>query len=716
MPCNPGDVNISPPTPSPISIPGFGIPSMEIGFPLPNVKIPTNLLEDLLDLVNSIGALFPSGTFKPNVDDFTKSIMDAIAKVMAQIAPFLSFYNFVMALFNLIICIIEVLCAIPNPIKIAKAMMKLFKKCLPPFMLLFPWLALIAMIIALLLLILALIEYIINTIIAIILDIIKDILTLKKAIEYKNADAVVAEIRKIASLTCLIQNLLAILVAIGAIISIIESLAKFAGGNVCDDTDPEGCCSSDVCPPFIKDNVDGVKGKLGKLTYLSQVGSDVKGLFSGAFPGGVPDALAALLNIPPLRTETWQLVDTALVQKYKFTDIITPIFSTNPFGISVFWPEGLSFTADTPPGKAPYTVDIKLKTDPNKFAIQDAKGERYFFIKDCIVLNKPYIGIKTYNNLVDETLSTGTLSISGGLVFEEDEKTQFKINGKQATLSNFIHVDPSLTSDPSFPVDDGYYFSDVEFTLRPVLPTLMSYQLITAGCIPEVAIEKAVTNARANADDQRAVQDKMPTLTDGVAVPATGFMPNVNGAQKCVSSAITKFRTNISIETAAELQAAVETCLGDLRNQTIEAYKNAVRVGSSQFGSKASLSTNLEFVTRSIDANVILCDPAGTNIGLNIPAALSDDIAKSITGEVTLGELSAFQYDGSGSFNASISSKLPGTGTLTVKINDRVLSKVTNSDTSSSKIEENILTYTFVDASVEPVVRRNESDTAENKG
>ena len=714
MACNPGDVDINPPAPEPIPLPGFGFPTMAINIGLPNIKIPTDLIEDLMELVNKLGALFPSGTFKPNIDDFTKSVLDGIAAIMTQLAPFLSMYNFVMALFNLIICIIEVLCAIPNPIKIAKAMIKLFKKCLPPFLLLFPWLALIAMIIALLLLILALIEYIISVIIGIIMDIIKDILTLKKAIEFQNADAILSEIRKIASLTCLIQNILAILVALAAIVAIIESLAKFGGGNVCDDSDPEGCCSPDVCPPFIKNSPDGLTGKLGKLTYFSQIGTDVENLFDpAAFGGQMPAGLAALLNIPPLRTESWQLLDAATVQNYKFSDIITPIFSMNPVGVSTFWPEGMSFTKTTQPGKCPYTVDLRVKADPTKFGITDIKGERYFRIKDCVVLYKPYLGVTTYNNLIADN-PTGTVSIAGGLVYEDDGYLAFKIGNTQATLDSFIHLPTSVTKTPVV-VDDGYYFTNVEFALKPMLPTLMGYQLITAGCIPEVAIEKVVTNAFVTAQDPRAVIDKMPTLTDGEKVPSVGFMPNVNGAQMCVTSSLDKFRTNISLETCAELQAAVETCLGDLKNQTLEAYKNAIKAGSSQFGSKVALSTNLEFITRSITTSVTLCDPTGTNIGLNVPTAVRDEIAGSITGEVTLGDLSSFEYDGYGLFNANITSDVPGTGTLTVKVNDKVFSKVTTSDTDASKIEENVFTYTFVDANVEPQVRRNDMDVANGR-
>jgi len=59
-------------------------------------------------------------------------------------------------------------------------------------------------------------------------------------------------------------------------------------------------------------------------------------------------------------------------------------------------------------------------------------------------------------------------------------------------------------------------------------------------------------------------------------VPSTGILPNVTGAQQCVLDALTAFRNNVSLESAAEFQSTVETCLGDLKDQTLATICGAV--------------------------------------------------------------------------------------------------------------------------------------------
>ena len=146
MPCSASDLSMDVTAPPPPTIPGIGSLFAPIQIPIPEFDLPTDLVQDILALMEQLGALFPSGLFKANPDLGMKNILDFIANIMSQLAPFLSFYNFIMALLNLIICIIEVLCAIPNPFAVASKLKKLFAECLPPFLNLFPWLALLAMI------------------------------------------------------------------------------------------------------------------------------------------------------------------------------------------------------------------------------------------------------------------------------------------------------------------------------------------------------------------------------------------------------------------------------------------------------------------------------------------------------------------------------------------------------------------------------------------
>lgn len=704
MPCNPADNTINPPLIPPIPIPGFGIPIAPIQTPFSNLNLPTSLISNLGELVDSLSLLFPSSVFKPTVDNFTKVVFDLIANLLTQIAPFLSFYNFIMALLNLIMCIIEIICALTNPFKLVPAIIHLFKDCLPPFMLMFPWLALIAIIISLLLLILALVEYLIAAVLAIVEEIIRNIKILSSAVSFQDATVTLAAIQKLAELLCLIQNVMAILAALGAVMAIIQALSLIGGGLACDDST---CCSPDVCPAFIKNSP--VNGTAGQMVYSSQVSTDVTSVFEN-ISGLPPGFNASVFNIAPVRTERWQLIDTSLPPpQYPFSSIITP--ATDPLTLNVtdkFWPEGITFNARTPKNRACYTCDLRFQADPSVFDISDSTL-RYFRVIDCIVVREPYIGLLDYQeNLVLSNLN-GTLNLEGGLVFEDDGETPYMIDGTQATLNTFIHKTNQTTV--STPPDDLIVFSDVTYSLKPGYSALMGYQLITAGCIPEIRVEKTIFNAVLASEDIRAVFAKLQPVPPGKKVPSVGILPNVQGAQDCVINSLSDFRKNVTLETAAIFQANVETCLGDLRDQTLAAICGAIIAAVSQFKSTMTLSTDVEFTTRPITVNVVLKDPVGTNVGVNIPSTCVPQVENLLVGEVTLGEISDFKYDGNSSFNAFITSNTSGSGTLNVTFNGKLFSSfVSGTNETSSQIIENTLPYTFVDATVEPIIRRDNTD------
>lgn len=726
MPCDASLNNIDPGAFSPF--PGLDLAPIQV--PFPNIDIPTDLLEDLLDLINSLGLLFPSGLFKPNIDDFTQELMKLISNLLTQIAPFLSFYNFIMALFKLILCIIEVLCAIPNPFKIATAMVKLFTECLPPFLNLFPWLALIAMIIALILLIIALIEYIIAVILAIIEEIIRNILILKDGLSFQDATSTLAAIQKIAELTCLIQNILAIFVALAAIIAIIQSLTMIGGAPVCDDETPGGCCSPDVCPPFIKNSP--WEGTQGTLIYDTQVGLDIATMFSSL---GLPDDQLALFaeTLAPLRQERWQLFDSGNSGAYPFSDITTPILDTSilfPPTFATFWPEGLTFTSDTPATKTPYNIDLRFEVNPSDFDMQEAptntlSGRRYMTVKDCIVVRKPINVVLNYAGLPDFTQgSNGVLQIEGGSVFEDDG-TAFMIiptdpfavtpvdGYLQATLNDFIHKPDSVGTVLT---NETVTITNVEYTFKPVYGTLMAHTLITAGCLPEVAAEKAIMNAVIVAEDIRAVVDKLAPVPIGTlkGLPSLGILPNIEGAQQCVLDSLNSFRANLSIETAALFQADVEGCLGDLKEQSLAVVCGAIAAAASQFKSAITLDIDTQFTSRSIRANVVLKDANDTSISGNVPVGCRPDLENKMIGEVTLGKITSFTFDpGTGSYDATITSDKAGDGELTVVFNGKVLSKlVPATDESNTQIAENTIPYTFIAAPEDPAVRRDATDVA----
>lgn len=691
MPCDPLQNNLSYPNlgPPPALFP-FGIPFSPPQIPLPDFSLPEGMPEDLLALLDQLIANLPGGPFIPSPHNFMKDIWDALASLLNQIAPYLGLYRFLQALLNMVLCILDVLCSLMSPRKTKKALKKLFKRCLPAFLNLFPWLALIAMIIALLLLLLALIEYIINRILDLIQQLIENLVKLAEAAQLQGEEEILAGARKIAYLLCMIEQLFALLIAFQAILAIIQALAGIQGRSTCasgsskkgDDAD---CCSDDVCPPFIKNNEVGLSGSLGQLLYYNERNNDVSSLL-------IP------IVLPAARNESWQFVDLQIGKQYEINDIITPIDD------NIFWPDGLILQAGASLKKVPYLLDMSFDVNPAVYGHIDFGGERKFTISDCIVTQKPFIGTKKYDNHIDTTINTGTVFIEGGLVYEENGDP-YMVSGAQATLNTFIHHDPEL-GIPVF--DDGYYINNIEYTLKYNHSALAYYDIITIGCDPELAIETEIANLVAT--DIRAVIDKI------------GDLPNIEGTVSCLTAALAEFRQDVSEETAEKFQNKAVDCLNDLKSQTLNTYNNAVTAGTSIYKSTVELNPDLQFVGNPIDVKVVLKDPGGTVISLRIPEAMQAVLAAKVNGSVTLGAISNFTYDGYEAFTAQISSKVAGSGELTVSFDSQVLNLILGQedDTVSTSIAPNILTYQFaghpVEASGEGVPRRDEGDISRGGG
>jgi hypothetical protein len=701
-PCDPNDNNLNPPIfgPPPV-IPGFGLPFAPPAIPFPDISLPAGIPEDLINLVRSLLANIPGGPLLPNLNEFSKTVMDAIASLLNQLAPYLALYRFFQALLNIIGCLIDIMCSLMNPFRVAAAIKRLFKRCIPEFLNLFPWLALLAMIIALLLLLLALIEYIIATIIKLIEDIIRNLLALGRTVSLQGSeDDIISAAAKIAESLCLIEGIFAILIAFEAIMAIINALGAAAGRTFCgkggnrhgDDGD---CCPDEVCPPFIANNPDGMTGTLGVLVYHRQVDNDLNAL-------GLPPTLV----LPAIREETWQFFDAETGRTYNFGDIITEING------NIFWPEGKTFQANSNLKKVSYILDMTLKNvNPATFMHPDPIGTtRDFVIKDVRVTLKPYFRLQQY----DGSYSTidglnGVLRIEGGTVYEADGETLFLIDGEDATLNNFIHFQERLGLPTS---EDGYYFYDTEYTLRYNYESLMGDAIITAGCLPDVGVETAVANLSITNFDTALSQ--IPSL------------PDIGGAVACLTTAIDKFRQNVSIDNAAVFQAEVTACLNNLNDQTLATYDAAVTAGTSPYTSTIVLDPDVQFVSRSIKVTVTLNDPGGTTISFKVPASLQSSLAAKVSASLTFGEIGAFTYDGYNSFVAEITADHAGDGELTVSFNNNILSLIENRDNDNvaTAIVENVKTYSFVGTPVrtgvvgepEPAPRRDPSDVSGDRG
>ncbi len=709
MPCSPNDNQIDVDIPPVPPIPGFGIPTSPFQIPLPEFELPDFLIADFLALIQQLGALFPSGVFNPIPDDSMRTLLEFLADIFRQISPFLSFYNFILALLKMIKCIIDILCAIPNPFAVAQKVIVLFTECLPPFLNLFPIFALIAMIIALLLLILAIIQYIIDTILAIVIAILRNIEIFINAAELSDAESILAAVQKIAQILCFLENILAVLVAIAAIINIIKSIAQFAGVTFCA-SEEEGCCPLVLCPPFIKNTPDGISTTQGKLIYISQIGLDSATLFADL---GMDPASAALFSVPPIRKERWQVYDKNIDAIYKISNIITPVI---PVLGDDFWAEEVMMTKDTSTKKAQYTVDLKLKVNPAQFGIPDFAGERFFSIKDCIVVEKPYTGTYKYNS--EEGISAtrdltqgvfGVLSIAGGKVyelFEDGSEQEYSVGSdEQRTLNNFIAIldpvtgEPPIVSVPPSGGDDAIVFDNIEFTWKPNAAGLAGYNVTTFGCIPDVALERDILNSVIIAEGIEPIIDRLPPF------------PDVEAAQQCVVNALNKFRKSISPDTAAVFQAEAVTCMENLKKDVISSIVAAVVAGTSAFKTEYELDTDLQLTSRAINVSLFIKDGGGTLLTNKLPPECTDQIIPNISASVTLGQISSFAYDGYSKFLAQITSDLPGDGEISVTVNNKVVSIFTPAANGNpSSISENIKQYTFVSDVVRTPERRDETD------
>lgn len=705
MPCSPLDNSLNPPITPPI--PGLGLPFAPLQIPFPDVALPEGFPEDLLDLLNKIGAfLAPGVNFKPNLDDLTKTILQAIAKLMDQVAPFIGMYRFLMALLNMVLCILSVLCALPDPFAFAKAMRRLFGKCIPDFLRMFPWLALLAMIIALLLLLLALIEYIILTIIAIILEIIRNLVVLGKAFDRSDPEGQLAAAQKIAGMLCLIENLFAILLAIAAVMAIIKDLANIEVSSLCAGGRAKGFdlgYDEEVCPPLIQENPDGLSGTAGTLLYHRTFNPNFALLF-----GSIPGFDASNYNFAPLRQERWQFFDQETGRPFNFKDIITQV---EPGG-RIYFPEGITFYGDSNLKKVPYTIDMRLLVNPATFGHADPiGGARYFRITNIVVTEKPIVGYRNFANAVATTYDnnpadTGTLSLAGGLVFEDDGTTPFNIGTTQATLNTLIDLDAVTAGSggglPQF--EDGYGITDIEWDLKINHEALVSYDLIVVGCIPDIDAASVAVNAE---------------FTDAfVSVANKITFPDIEGAVQCMQTALDKFRKDGSIANAEIMQSELVGCLNDLTNQTEQAIDQAINAGFSQFGSDATLDPDVQFVGLPIKASVVLRDANQLSLVNNLPSSLSDDFASKLSGTVTFGSVSAFTYDGYGAFDAEITATQGGQGELKVSFDGQSFLEVINRDDVNQPIEiqERAFPYTFISGAVEATdqetPRRDDTDVA----
>ncbi len=690
-PCNPSDLTVTvPQQPSAPAIPGFGSPFAP-KLPAFNLPFPTGFPEDMGDLLDALSFILPSGTMKPGVfPNFTKDIFDGIMNLLDKFFPFLMLYKFFLPVLDLIICIIEVLCAIANPFKLISKLRRLFRKCIPAFLALFPVFALIVMLLSLLFLLLALVEYVISQIAKLVVLLLKNIRTITKALQKADQTTILGAIQKIGMIICAFQNLFVVLSIFKIIIDLIKDMVKVAFSiPPCDDGNSigadEGCCTTDVCPSFIRNNETIVRST-GTLQYLKAISQDA-GLNS------LFETLPAGFLTSPIRNESWQFYDDQATIQDAFINI-THAYDLPAGNDTVFFPTDATYTEATPYKQAAYTVDMKLLYNPILWGrFDDTRGTRYVNINNCIVKFAPTTNLKNFNNSVSQ-VTNGVMTLTGGLAQELDGTTIY-VNGVPANLESFVHRDPVVSTAPTFPppFNDGYDYTAVEYTFHINHEVLLQKALITLGCIPVVALDRTFINATfaGNAGLNLTLLQNLLSGTNG------NTFPDVTGAQNCLEASIAALRSNISNEGVAEFLARTTICLETLRSDTSSAIGTLLGIGFNPSQSNFTLTPTVQFTTAPIELRVNLNETNGLSLISNLPASLVDGIIGRITPSFNFGKLGKFRYDGT-SFVADLTSEVTGTGVMSMAFDNQQFNIVTvpNDLSVSPSVAIQTVAYQFI--------------------
>jgi hypothetical protein len=384
-----------------------------------------------------------------------------------------------------------------------------------------------------------------------------------------------------------------------------------------------------------------------------------------------------------IRPESWQIYDsTNQASPPQFINIINApdvaaMFAADGYTtadgyvIPTFFPTTMTFNATTPAAQAAYTVDIELTYNPGQWQ-SSGQSQRLTF-KDCVVLLAPTTTlIGSDPTATGTTVPSGVLSIAGGTGYITDGMAPLMIDdvnnpGNQipATLNNYLHVTPLYTTSatPSS-LPSPITISDVTYTFKPVMPTLMTANLVTLGCQPSLALKKAFVNNVAFGNIGTQTND----LRNLVNSPS---FPDPAAAQACLLNSIADLRANLTVQGAADFQTSANVCLAKLQADTEAALAAVIGIGCSPAESTFSLDTNIQFTTAPIVVSVNLNENSGMPITGTLPASVGAEVAPQIVAYPTFGEITPFEYDGYQAFTAHLTSADPGEGQIQVAFNNQ---------------------------------------------
>jgi len=688
--CKPEDLNLNlnPPASTAPNIPGFGVPSSPI---TSSPAYPTGFPEDLRALFDSLSVILPPGSIKgPLTPNAGKQVIDGVLKILDQLSPFLLVYKFILPVLNLVVCIIEVLCAIPNPFKVIRALKRLFRNCLPQFLALFPAFALPVLIISLLELIIQLFTYLKDQISKLVTMLLKNVAVYQNAIKTGDATQVKAAATKFAQILCSFQNYFVVLLSVSSIIQTVKDILSLLNLRLpCRKSDD--CCDPSVCPAFISQGSFTSTG--GNLRYINQVVSKTN------------------ISSTITRQESWSFFDarTSVPQVQAFSNIYDA-YDITESPKTIFFPE-ITYTKESDYQKSPYTLDLKFEYDPSLFGKVGIK--RFVIVRNVMMAKKPnnYVLNKDSAKISKQT---GVLSLVGGQAFEVDGITPIMIDGNQATLDVLItkasqQLDfTNLNTSDDGPVEDVIDIA-VEYIFDINHEALYAANLITAGCIPEIAIDSQFL-------------DSIFTSTSAInlAVLTNLQLPDYSKVVDCLNVGLTDLRQNINPDGISQFSSLITTCIDKAINDSQDAINQLIPTAIDLTKSDFTIYPKVQFTNKNILVKVTLNDAYGNNVFKASNGRNSEIVANQLSATITSGFVTNFTYNkDDASFEALIQSKEAITGDVSILYNGSYISTVTyNTDltqdnsTSIKKLPYMFMAFGESGNDQGELSRRDESDVS----
>jgi hypothetical protein len=201
-----------------------------------------------------------------------------------------------------------------------------------------------------------------------------------------------------------------------------------------------------------------------------------------------------------------------------------------------------------------------------------------------------------------------------------------------------------------------------------ILSVLLSKDIVTIGCISDVSVDKTFVNNVLVGDANIVISSL------GNAIKTENGFPDVAAAQECLATAAIGLKGNLSEEGVAQFQSTTTACLAKLQEDTENTISKLVGLGYDPCKSKIELSSNVQFTSRPIIVKVSINERNGTSLVSSLTEKASSNIASRIKPflEYDKGSITNFVYDGYQTFAASLTSKKPVKGTISVSFDDQV--------------------------------------------